>query len=249
MHTIFDFGMYDASDTEYYLHEGYTVVAVEANPALVQRAQSMLASYVKSGQLTLVNAGISGNNENVTLTISGDDLGSSSIYQVEIQDKAPVASFTVPGITTQEIFERFGVPFYLKVDIEGADRLSVLALTPNTKPEYVSFEIGKDLEELLHHLESIGFSRYQSVNQCNFRELSVEDSFRDRVALKLVRMLGYAEPRYTQRSGRYFKLGHSSGPGPWSYTKGWRTLDAFLRQWSQPKESDTRNVWYDLLAK
>jgi hypothetical protein len=87
------------------------------------------------------------------------------------------------------------------------------------------------------------------VNQCNFRELSVEDSFRDRIALKFVRMLGYTEPRYAQRHGRYFKLGHSSGPGPWSYTKGWRPLDALLRQWSRPKASDTRNVWYDLLAK
>jgi FkbM family methyltransferase len=101
----------------------------------------MLASYVTSGQLTLVNAGISDCNEDVTLTISGDDLGSSSTYQAEMVEKAPVASFTVPGITTQQLFRRFGVPFYLKVDIEGADRLSVLALTPATKPEYVSFEI------------------------------------------------------------------------------------------------------------
>ena len=35
MKTIFDFGMCDAADTVYFLEEGFKVVAVEANAALV----------------------------------------------------------------------------------------------------------------------------------------------------------------------------------------------------------------------
>ena len=75
MKTIFDVGMYDASDTIYYLEEGYKVVAVEANPALVRRAETMLSSYIASGQLQILNAAISDTNEAVQLVVCGDDLG------------------------------------------------------------------------------------------------------------------------------------------------------------------------------
>jgi FkbM family methyltransferase len=249
MQQIFDFGMYDASDTEYYLEQGYKVVAVEANPALAKRAQHTLAQYVNSGQLVVINAAIAVDSHDVSLTICGDDLGSSSVYQEKLLALAPLATFTVPGITTEEIIERYGVPYYMKVDIEGADRLSVLALSAATKPHYLSFEIGGDLEELMAHLQRIGFSEFQAINQCNLRELSVENNFRDRVALKLTRVLGYTEPRYARRSGRFFKLGHSSGPGPWTFSKGWRSIEQFWETWNQPKASDERNVWYDLYAR
>ena len=248
MQTVFDFGMYDASDTEYYLSEGYRVVAVEANPALAQRAESRLKEHIRSGRLVVVNAGISSSEEPVQLTISGDDLGSSSMFEETLANRAPLATFTVPAVTTAELLDRHGVPYFLKVDIEGADRLAVLSLTANARPKYVSFEIGDDFEELLRHLRSIGYTRFQAINQCNFRELSTEDSLRDRIALKIVRYVGYSEPTYLRRDGTFFKIGHSSGPGPWSYSRGWREYDQFLDVWKRPKASDTRNVWYDLLA-
>ena len=121
MKTVFDIGMYDGSDTIYYLEEGYRVVAVEANPALVRRAQMALRSYIASGQLQVLNAAISDTNEAVQLVVCGDDLGSSSIYEEKVRDRTPIGTFTVPGITIQELFERFGIPYYLKIDIEGAD--------------------------------------------------------------------------------------------------------------------------------
>ena len=36
---IFDIGMYDGSDTRYYLNEGFRVLAIEENPVLVKRAR------------------------------------------------------------------------------------------------------------------------------------------------------------------------------------------------------------------
>ncbi len=56
--TVFDIGMYDASDTVYYLEEGHKVVAVEANPTLVQRAEERFHHYIEAGRLHLVNAAI-----------------------------------------------------------------------------------------------------------------------------------------------------------------------------------------------
>ena len=53
MKTVFDIGMYDGADTEYYLSEGHKVVAVEANPALVERAKAKFPNELSSGQFDL----------------------------------------------------------------------------------------------------------------------------------------------------------------------------------------------------
>ena len=39
---IFDIGMYDGSDTRYYLNEGFRVLAIDGNPVLVKRARELI---------------------------------------------------------------------------------------------------------------------------------------------------------------------------------------------------------------
>lgn len=248
MKTIFDLGMYDASDTRYYLEEGFRVVAVEANPALARRAQAALDDYVVSGQLAVVNAAIGPTNEAIEVSVCGDDLGSSSIYRELVEARTPIGKFTVPGITTHELFDRFGIPYYLKIDVEGADGLCVRALSRATKPNYLSFEVDDDLEELIDHLASIGFTKFKLINQVTFRELSNRYNFRDRAALKIVRMLGYAEPQYVKRGGRLFKSAHSSGPAPWCSDGAWRSQRELMRNWTEAKASNQVRGWYDLHA-
>lgn len=248
MRTIFDFGMYDAADTVYFLEEGFKVVAVEANPLLVQNVSAMIGSYIQSGQLHIINAAISTNNSPVELTISGEDVGSSSIYEDKLSARLPLGKVTVVGVTTQEIMDRFGVPYYLKVDLEGADRLAVLALSAARRPEYLSFEIDDDFEELLAHVSLIGYSRFKIINQTSFREIGNQINLWDRVARKIIRCLGYAEPRSVRRKGRYFELGHSSGPAPWCSDGRWCDQATVLRKWLEAKASRTDNSWYDLHA-
>jgi FkbM family methyltransferase len=59
MDIVFDIGMYDGADTAYYLRSGYRIVAVEANPELVQHATQKFATEMASGQLICVNAATS----------------------------------------------------------------------------------------------------------------------------------------------------------------------------------------------
>jgi predicted RNA methylase len=63
--------MYDGADTAYYLDSGYRVVAVDANPELVDKAKNKFAAQITSGQLTCINAAISASGEPVELTLSG----------------------------------------------------------------------------------------------------------------------------------------------------------------------------------
>src|SRR5438552_1497628 len=239
--------MFDGSDTAYYLESGYRVLSIEANPAVVQDAEKRFATQVKSGQLTCVHAAIAATCGPVALTLGGADLGSSSTSSSWVTNM-PMGSIIVPGITMQQILEEHGVPYYMKVDIEGADRLAVLALTPETRPKYLSFEISGDVEELVSHSQSIGFTRFKIINQNSFREIANQYSVVDRARLRLVRYLGYEEPRLVRRHGRFFVSGHSSGPVPWRSDGKWYSATATLDRWREAKAGNTVHGWYDVHA-
>jgi FkbM family methyltransferase len=248
MSTVFDIGMYDGADTTYYLHSGYRVVAVEANPELVQRATEKFAAEMASGQMICVNAAISTSREPVELVLSGADPGSSSVFGNLVAHKLPIGSITVPGITMQDLLSRYGTPFYVKIDIEGADRLCVLSLTSENRPQYLSFEIGEDLEELVEHARKIGFGKFKIVSQTSFRELANQECLYDRIIRRVVRELGYADCRQIRRARRFFVSGHSSGPGPWESDGNWYSADKTLARWRQARAAGTLSGWYDIHA-
>lgn len=225
MQSIFDIGMYDGADTAYYLEMGCRVVAVEANPQLVNKAKQQFPAQIVSGQLTCINAAISANGEPAELTLSGDDLGSSTLFGERIAHMRPVGSITVPGLTIAQLFNRYGIPRYLKVDIEGADRFCVLSLTRDKCPAFVSFEIGSDVDELLVHVSALGYKRFKIINQNSFREVGNIECLYDRLARRLMRHLGYADPLLIRRAGRFFAAGRSSGPVPWRSDGHWRSFD------------------------
>lgn len=244
MKTIFDIGMYDGADTTYYLECGYRVIAVEANPELTQQVQQTYADQIASGQLTCINAAISPNGDPVELNLSGKDLGSSTLFGERIAHKVPMGSVTVPGVTLEHLIEKYGIPDYLKVDIEGADRLCILPLTSETRPAFLSFEIGDDVDELLAHTAKIGYSRFKIINQNSFREIKNLQCLYDRVAYRLMRYMGYARPQLIKRAGRFFTPGHSSGPVPWRSDGRWRSADetrSLLRTSELPG-------WFDIHA-
>jgi FkbM family methyltransferase len=249
MTLVYDIGMFDASDTEYFLAEGARVVAVEANPGLVERARHALPDELAAGRLVIVNAAVTEPGlEEVDLRLCVDDLGSSSLFE-EVIWGTPGDTITVPAVTIDSLIESFGIPDHMKIDIEGADRHCLLPLTALTRPRYLSFEAGEDMEELLDHARSIGFSRFKLINQRNFREISRDRLVRDRVARRLVGVLGYSEPEFIRRSGRFYKARHSSGPAPWASDGPWRSADTLLRQWSTLTRGGRRHgAWYDVHA-
>jgi hypothetical protein len=60
---------------------------------------------------------------------------------------------------------KFGTPYYLKVDIEGADPLVIQALNNEDLPAYVSFEAGPATVWTLSRLATLGYDRFKCVDQ------------------------------------------------------------------------------------
>jgi hypothetical protein len=111
METIFDLGMYDASDTSYYLEEGYKVVAVEANPALAKSAEMKFGRWIETGRLKILNAAISEDSCPVELTIC-----EMIWFRAPFIDKVgrTPGNFSVAGLTPKELFSQYGVSALLE---------------------------------------------------------------------------------------------------------------------------------------
>jgi hypothetical protein len=124
----------------------------------------------------------------------------------------------------------------------------VLALTSESRPRYLSFEVGDDVDELVEHLRGIGFTRFKIINQVSFRELANQARLRDRAVHRLIRYLGYAQPRMVRRGGRFFNAGLCSGPVPWRTDGRWYSAKETISRWRAAKVANAGSAWYDIHA-
>ena len=124
----------------------------------------------------------------------------------------------------------------------------MLGLDAPTRPQYLSYEAGEDFEELLQHCRKIGFRKFKIINQLSFRGLANQGNLRDWLILGVLRRLGYAEPEYVRRAGRFFVSGHSVGPAPWSSDGAWQSAEEASARWNRAKRANALNGWYDVHA-
>jgi FkbM family methyltransferase len=248
---VFDIGMFDGLDTAYYLARGFRVVAVEANPSLVELANQRFHGEIGSGQLIVVNVAIGAAAGTVALHLSAQDLGASSTIEGWVSRRNPAGVVEVPSLPMSDLLRRFGVPYYLKCDIEGADRHCILALNRSARPTYVSFEMGDDALELLDHLARIGYAAFKIINQRSFRELARVKALTERIAERLRRTIGLSTSEIAWCRGDRFVRGHSSGPMGERTDGRWRNYQATRHRWWEFCEKhppEDRFGWYDLHA-
>ncbi|MBD2203604.1 FkbM family methyltransferase [Calothrix sp. FACHB-1219] len=177
---IIDVGVHTGQDTEFYLKKGFKVVGVEANPEVYKTTKQRLNSYIETGQLTLLNVAISSKNEpltfyaNLNQSIWGTISPDWAIAR-ERSFNAPSIEMTVQGCTFENILQEYGIPYYLKIDIECADLLCVKALRQfDSKPQFLSIESTKSSwKELLEEfalLQELGYQKFKVINQAHVLE-------------------------------------------------------------------------------
>jgi FkbM family methyltransferase len=166
---IFDIGAHIGEDSDFYLRKGFRVVAVEADPALCRGLRQRFSNEIIAGRFILVDRAIAEKAGTVNFFVNSAATIWSSIREEYSGFHGTTASrIRVPSITFGWLLEQFGVPYYLKIDIEGADMLCVEALINFPKrPQFLSIEI--DHRSLLRNelslLTRLGYSRFQLVDQ------------------------------------------------------------------------------------
>lgn len=171
---IFDVGMHDATDSEFYLRKGFRVVGIEANAELCRAAQARLPAEVASGRLTIVNAAIAGQDGEVTFYLNQQETewGTTDPAYAAIYEHlgAPSRTVRVEATRFSRLLQDHGVPYYLKVDIEGADLLCFEDLAEfEARPRYVSIESPRtSFERLFDQLAllwRLGYRRFKIIPQ------------------------------------------------------------------------------------
>lgn len=265
---IVDAGAYDGSDTAYYLHCGYKVVAVEANPLLADEISRRFQSEVSSGRLQVLNVGISdqAGESDFWISDSNDQWGSfSKPIAIRRGSKVREHPIRVRCLRLCDILQSVGRPYYLKMDIEGNDALGVESLTPAIAPQFISVEFAHGMEmRLLNDLEALGYSRFKLLNQATFTDK--HPIFQYEVGFRLARklsikvpplrpLIGRIAPRsdfddFHTRQGWQFPEG-SSGPfgdqtyGDWMTSSEIRDRYRLLRRkYDKAREA----FWWDLHA-
>lgn len=163
---VFDIGLHDGSDTAFYLKKGFSVVGLEANPKLCKRANKNFKREIKQGRLHVIENALAYNdNELIEFYVNPekDDWGSLAKEYAE-RDNAIAEKIKVPTITLSHIIKKYGIPYYIKCDIEGGDAIFVhQLLVEQHRPIFVSIE-AMSLTDLAR-LHSCGYDRFQIVNQ------------------------------------------------------------------------------------
>ena len=165
---VYDVGMSGGEDTAYYLHRGFRVVAVEANPRLAEAARRRFSRHVGSGRLTIVDAAIAEREGVQPFWISETRPGWSSLHRASAARGGPHYAIEVQCVTLATLFERHGVPYYFKADVEGQEPLCIEALALPEPPAYVSVEAGPGVVECLPRLHALGYTSFKCISQFAF---------------------------------------------------------------------------------
>jgi FkbM family methyltransferase len=256
---VYDVGVHRGDDTAYYLHKGFRVVGVEANPVMADHLRTRFKSEIAAGALQLLQVGVAEIEGELDFWVC-DAVSEWSSFQerkagIGGKTSRPVKVRTLPFA---RILGQHGVPFYCKIDIEGNDHLCLEGIDTADKPRYLSVEMSlakgdRDLS-LLH---ALGYRRFKVISQVTFGPA--------RSALQIA--LSYVPGRIRRRIKRLekstfgklrdgdwrFAFGSSGAfgdslPGQWlDYDRAvavWRVINGiFVRQ-----KSNGLGEWYDIHA-
>ncbi len=177
MQLIFDVGAHKGEDTDFYLKKGFRVVAVEANAVLAQELRNKYAEAIRNGQLTVVESAVAEKDGEIEFFVNERSVF-GTIHQswAERNEKmgSPSTKVKVQAVSFGTLLKKHGVPYYLKIDIEGADMLCVYALEhAASRPQYLSIESNKtswrELVAEFDILEKLGYTRFKVVDQASIQ--------------------------------------------------------------------------------
>ncbi|SHM85954.1 FkbM family methyltransferase [Bradyrhizobium lablabi] len=170
---IFDIGCHIGEDSEFYLKKGFHVVAVEANPALCVILRKRFVKEIIEGRFVLVEKAIAERDGQVEFFVNKASIwGTIRSHMAERNAAAGAEStkISVPSTRFRSLIEQFGMPYYLKVDIEGADHLCLEGLQSfSDRPMYASIEVDQssvfEMHQSVKLFKQTGYTRFQIVNQ------------------------------------------------------------------------------------
>lgn len=261
---VFDVGMHSGDDTAYYLSQGYDVVAIDADPELVAAAHVRFEKEVRERRLTIVQAAIAENEGTATFWICDEvKLLNSFNREQSSQVGKPCRPIEVQTLPLRILLEKYGVPYYLKVDIEGYDHLAVADIDTADRPKYVSMEITSSDDFFL--LKQKGYTKFKCIQQGLFTQKTVEAATFKAALRRLARRftshptvnslraatLSFRKVRPTPSSSAGWGFSVcSTGPFGEDTPGAWQTMEEAMHAWLDHHYKDVLGYrsWFDIHA-
>ena len=178
---IYDVGLHKGYDTEYYLKKGFKVVAFEANPHLIAHCKEKFKDQIHKKNLIIIEGAIvdpdlgntSQDKTNFYVSSEKDDWGTVLSTNKDYRIRTFNTRFEeiqVRCINFKQTLTQYGIPYYMKIDIEGSDFLCVKALQNfPEKPKFISIEINlsniKMFIRELSGLVKMGYNEFLIIKQ------------------------------------------------------------------------------------
>ena len=177
---IFDVGMHKGEDTDFYLSKGFKVIAFEADPDLVKQSKEKFKKNINNGDLIIVEGAIVDKNSDKKVIFYKNK--SNSVWGTVLKkwaerneiEGAASETIEVDAVNFKECLIKFGIPYYLKIDIEGMDIVCCEALLLfKYRPSYISIESEKvnfkKLEIEFDLFEKLGYKKFKIIQQDNIK--------------------------------------------------------------------------------
>ena len=164
---IYDIGMHDGSDTDFYLRKGFDVVAVEANPHYVARARERFAEEIAAGRLVILDVALTDAPGEVSFFVhEHDDWSRLDVGLDHRFADGTYREIRVRGMPFTEIARANRAPYYAKLDIEGPERMVIAQMfAAGRRPPYLSFEANAETDLILDLLQRHGYREFQVLGQ------------------------------------------------------------------------------------
>ncbi len=231
---IYDIGLHIGQDTEFYLKKGFRVVAIEANPLLVDAARQKFVGEIAADRLRVVPVGIANVNGRLPFYVN-ETYSEWSSFDREIGARLDkYHTINVEVTTLENIIEVYSVPYYMKVDIEGYDCYALESLDKlNERPKYVSVENGQ--LPLLYKMIELGYSSFKFINQATVQNINLPNPAKEGIYIDHIFPHGSSGPFGEETQGDWLSA---------------REVTELIRgYWEDPNRDPNIHGWYDLHAK
>jgi FkbM family methyltransferase len=251
---VYDIGFFDGADSQQYLSGGFKVIAVEADVNLFQSGLQKFAKEISTGDLVLLNVGISNKDEgHLKFFINLTNPQWSSFDEPHGTQGGRYKEEYVNTRTLGSLMQEYGDAYYCKIDLEGFDQIAVKSIIESrvAVPRYLSVETSD--ESMVDLLAEAGYSKFKLINQNDGHTQFDADTE------KFIASHGRYPPLWFKPARRLVKQwnklryrGHTSGPFGEKTHGSWHDHDTVrtqLRMFFGEGFPLNNRSWFDIHCK
>jgi FkbM family methyltransferase len=192
MKIAFDIGANIGQTVDELLPNYDKIICFEPNPSLVTVIKN---KFFNNDKVTIEELGLSDktetkkfniSNSHVVSTFSEDWINNSRFTNVYNWD----TSIDVKTTTLDEVIDKYGIPYFIKIDVEGYEYEVLKGLTKLLDNTYFAFEWAEEQYEIVNktvkYLKELGYNNFsytyqdsllnlENINWCNWEDLTIHN--------------------------------------------------------------------------